>query len=234
MHQAQLATPAVMWSNGKKHRFHWLLLSSLGLHLLLILWPSSSELKAQAWPTLNLQLKPYRAPVEAAGQAQGRQKTSTTVSQQSPAATAPPPRQADHAPRQHPVQEEHRRPEYPQPATAASGPLAIAPSASVSSDRDTATPADEKVLARVLQLALAQHFHYPQMAKRRGWQGEVQLGFELDGSGRIHNARIIQSSGYTLLDSAALHALQQIGGIQTHLPASLQMELPVIYRLQEG
>lgn len=98
------------------------------------------------------------------------------------------------------------------------------------SDTDRGT----EELGAKLQQALARYFHYPPLAQRRGWQGEVLLAFRLESDGRIRDAHVARSSGYTMLDRAALASLQQLGGIATPLPNTRHMELPVIYRLQEG
>ena len=45
---------------------------------------------------------------------------------------------------------------------------------------------------------------YPKRAKRRRWEGEVLIQFTLYPNGAIKNIRIIQSSGRTLLDEAAI------------------------------
>lgn len=86
----------------------------------------------------------------------------------------------------------------------------------------------------ILRQALDEQFRYPPLARKHGWQGEVLLAFTLDTRGTIIDAHIARSSGYTLLDRAALASLQQVGAITSRLPLARQLELPVIYRLQEG
>jgi protein TonB len=83
-----------------------------------------------------------------------------------------------------------------------------------------------------LQQALADHFRYPLLARRRGWQGEVVLAFRLEADGRILDARIARSSGYGVLDHAALAALGKVKRLERGMPRSLTMQLPVIYRLE--
>ena len=83
-----------------------------------------------------------------------------------------------------------------------------------------------------LRGALAAHFVYPMLARQRNWQGEVLLAFRLEQDGRISGARVARSSGYSLLDQAALKALATVGTLGEMLPGSLTLELPVIYRLE--
>lgn len=85
-----------------------------------------------------------------------------------------------------------------------------------------------------LRHELARHFHYPTQAVRRGWQGTVQLGFEVDTGGRISNIHVAQSSGHALLDRAAVSALGRVGQLSLPLKHHHQLRFPVMYRLEEG
>nr|WP_107784093.1 energy transducer TonB [Nitrosomonas nitrosa] len=49
---------------------------------------------------------------------------------------------------------------------------------------------------------------YPALSRRLGEEGKLMLQVELDESGRISNTRIINSSGYSRLDNAALAAVK--------------------------
>lgn len=91
-----------------------------------------------------------------------------------------------------------------------------------------------RILARLHQ-DFSQHFYYPVLARRRNLQGAVTLGFGINGQGTIYDIQIIKSSGYAILDMAARDAMQQLGQVdwirqQLH-GNSIQIELPVIYRL---
>jgi protein TonB len=83
-----------------------------------------------------------------------------------------------------------------------------------------------------LQQEIARHFSYPLLARRRGWQGEVLLAFRLESDGRIIDARVARSSGYGVLDRAALDALGKVGRISPGTEYGFAMQLPVIYRLE--
>ncbi len=49
---------------------------------------------------------------------------------------------------------------------------------------------------------------YPAISRRMGEEGKLVLRVELDESGRIDSARVIDSSGYDRLDKAALEAVR--------------------------
>jgi len=58
---------------------------------------------------------------------------------------------------------------------------------------------------------LAKAKFYPTLAQRRGMEGKVMVRFVIDRYGNIKSASIMESSGYAILDEAALEAVQSIG-----------------------
>jgi TonB family protein len=109
-------------------------------------------------------------------------------------------------------------------------------------DAAQAQQTDTKVLASQLESklrdALAPYFTYPLMARRNGWQGQVQVGVRVEADGRLSHVHIAHSSGHRLLDNAALTTLTRI----TTLPEAagwldgrhFDMVLPIEYRLIDG
>lgn len=96
----------------------------------------------------------------------------------------------------------------------------------------------ESQLATQLRMALAPYFAYPLMARRNGWEGQVQIGLRVEADGRLSHMRIAHSSGYGALDSAALTTLNRINTLPD-APGWLDgrhfdMVLPVEYRLIDG
>lgn len=80
-----------------------------------------------------------------------------------------------------------------------------------------------------LQTLDRQGLFYPREAIARGWQGEVLILLVLDADGSVAAARVEDSSGYPVLDQAALRAVRSLAT----LPASAPREalLPVRFRL---
>lgn len=97
--------------------------------------------------------------------------------------------------------------------------------------RHEAVAVDTAAVLNAARLRLQQHFRYPLLARRRGWQGEVLLGFQLSARGQITDIRVARSSGYPLLDRAAVNSLRQVGSLPTPRQ-QLDLQLPVIYRLE--
>jgi len=50
---------------------------------------------------------------------------------------------------------------------------------------------------------------YPRLARTRGWTGAVRLRIEVDACGDVSSATVAQSSGYPVLDRAALDAARE-------------------------
>jgi len=106
----------------------------------------------------------------------------------------------------------------------------------------TPSPAQitKKSEARVISIIykeLSQYFTYPKLAQKRNWQGKVLLSLRLSSSGKIKEIQLNNSSGYSVLDQAAIVALRkvdQLPNISKWLDHDIELELPVIYKLTEG
>jgi TonB family protein len=92
------------------------------------------------------------------------------------------------------------------------------------------------VLSRV-RGQMSQHFYYPAMARRQGWQGKVLLDFLLAENGHIDDVRVKLSSGYKILDHAAIDALSKVvladvSNQELHIAMLAgRLSLPVVFRL---
>ena len=89
-----------------------------------------------------------------------------------------------------------------------------------------------------IKASISKDFSYPRLAIRNGWQGTVMLAFKINFSGEIFEQKVSKTSGYRILDQAALKSLLEIKhiniskNIQYYNPVSI--ELPVIFRLNES
>lgn len=50
---------------------------------------------------------------------------------------------------------------------------------------------------------------YPLSARRRGIGGDVEVGFRLTAGGKAEQVRVLASSGYDILDEAALQTVNR-------------------------
>nr|VFJ94233.1 MAG: protein TonB [Candidatus Kentron sp. H]VFJ95006.1 MAG: protein TonB [Candidatus Kentron sp. H]VFK01488.1 MAG: protein TonB [Candidatus Kentron sp. H] len=95
---------------------------------------------------------------------------------------------------------------------------------------------DTAILSRIMA-RLGRLLVYPRRARRRGWEGETLVTFELVDNQRIERIRIARSSGYRVLDRAALEALGRIKpipeGKRGTVSHNREVTIPVVFRLTE-
>ncbi|HHH43771.1 MAG TPA: energy transducer TonB, partial [Gammaproteobacteria bacterium] len=77
----------------------------------------------------------------------------------------------------------------------------------------------------------------PPLARRRGWQGRVNVGLHVAADGDLTRIRLVQSSGYALLDRAAVRNVTELRGIpraaQWLEGNGMDLVLPVRYQLAD-
>jgi TonB family protein len=67
--------------------------------------------------------------------------------------------------------------------------------------------ADRHLRNTILEL-FASNLKYPPLARRKGWQGIVILALRIESNGRISRLHVNGTSGYPVLDRAAVESLQ--------------------------
>ena len=128
----------------------------------------------------------------------------------------------------------------PDPGTAhSSSPAAAAARDSVTQTAQPRTETTGQRLSRQVLQAMLPYFHYPLFARQQGWQGEVQVAVHIARDGSLSNLRLARTSGYPILDAAALDSLEKIHRLPdatTNLleASGFDLNVPVVYRLTEG
>jgi protein TonB len=83
---------------------------------------------------------------------------------------------------------------------------------------------------------LERYKRYPSQAQSRGEQGVAQLAFSVDRSGGVHHARIVRSSGSSLLDEATLALLERAAPLPPPPPeiagAQIAIVVPIRYNIR--
>ncbi|MGH6813513.1 MAG: TonB family protein [Methylocella sp.] len=76
--------------------------------------------------------------------------------------------------------------------------------------------------------------HYPEAARARGEQGTVRLGLTIDRGGHVVSARLIASSGSSILDQAALEMARHASGrpLPPEMGSSASLIVPVHYSIR--
>ncbi len=128
----------------------------------------------------------------------------------------------------------------PHTSSAVAQPLAIAATlqpAVAAIPTTASTSSTDTILHHKLNQAFSPYFQYPRLARKRGWQGTVELGLHISSSGKLSNIRVMQSSGYRVLDLAAIKSLQQLGTLpemESWLTQGYSGVFPIRYELIDG
>jgi protein TonB len=76
---------------------------------------------------------------------------------------------------------------------------------------------------------------YPGVARRRGYQGRVLLAVRVLPDGTVGGVKVARSSGYKVLDEAALRAVRKwrfVPGRRGDQPIEMAVQVPLTFRLR--
>jgi len=100
------------------------------------------------------------------------------------------------------------------------------------------TPLSGDRISRVIHHLLTAKFIYPPLALRQGYQGQVMVTVSIQADGEITDVTVAHSSGYRILDLAAVKSVQAIHRApqlrQWLRGQTISINVPVIYRLVEA
>ncbi|MDI6793506.1 MAG: energy transducer TonB [bacterium] len=103
------------------------------------------------------------------------------------------------------------------------------------------TETDERKKARedfliLVRREIEQAKYYPKWARQRGLEGIVKVEFTISQEGKGGDIRIVESSGYKMLDEAALATIKRaspFSKLPEGLGERLKITIPIVYRLIE-
>lgn len=81
-----------------------------------------------------------------------------------------------------------------------------------------------------------EHFQrYPRYARENGIEGTTVLQFTIRRDGYLEEVRVLESSGFKMLDEAALTAIRDAAPFapfpQSQSGTTLRLQLPIVFRL---
>jgi protein TonB len=93
----------------------------------------------------------------------------------------------------------------------------------------------EQAYKTALQAEIARHRSYPRIARRLRQEGTVEVGFVVLADGRLTEIELVDSSGYDLLDHAAIQAVRDVRQFRP-IPSELarkrwNLSVPLNFRL---
>ena len=87
-----------------------------------------------------------------------------------------------------------------------------------------------------IQSRLSQYLSYPELARRKGWQGIVVVSLIVNESGNFKDIQVNSSSGFAILDNTALTALKKLNTIdikkEFNLALNTTLEIPIHFKLK--
>jgi protein TonB len=130
----------------------------------------------------------------------------------------------------------------PVPATAAASDANPAesvaresvPQVAIETRQTPAVKVDHGWLAESLRRRLAELKRYPSVARLNGWEGKVVLRAVIRADGHLSEVKVHRSSGYVVLDNAAMEAIRTVCPLQMHQAlgaAEVAVYVPMVYSL---
>lgn len=100
--------------------------------------------------------------------------------------------------------------------------------------QDPTPTADYSWVANSLLKKVQRLKRYPSRAKKREWEGTVELRVSIRSDGEIHDIRILESSGHQALDQEALNTVAMASPLALDYPLGrsiVMVDLPIRYKL---
>ena len=87
-----------------------------------------------------------------------------------------------------------------------------------------------------IRAAIERNKQYPGSARQRRQEGRVNVSFHVDAKGRVSDPEVMESSGFSSLDNAAVEAVRAAGPFDPPPPAAgeppIGLEIPIVFQLR--
>lgn len=84
------------------------------------------------------------------------------------------------------------------------------------------------LISQIVQKSIS----YPPLARRMGWEGKVVLAIRIGEDGSLKEVKVLESSGYEILDRNAVETVKRVAGLLPKPPVEVVVKLPVRYGLE--
>lgn len=74
------------------------------------------------------------------------------------------------------------------------------------------------------------HLSYPKIARQKGWEGKVTVSFVVYESGHVENVKVLESSGFGMLDKSAVETIKRVSPLPKP-PVRAELIIPIVYKL---
>jgi len=133
-------------------------------------------------------------------------------------------------------------PENATTAPVAPAPVAPAPSSSISASTGapqtsgasalTAEEAYRQTNFAAIRDSILANLQYPNLARRRGWSGQVEVAFTITPDGHVTDLKIKTSSGFPHLDDQAMTAIERSTPFSPPPYTAANLVMPITFRLK--
>jgi len=105
-----------------------------------------------------------------------------------------------------------------------------APGSAVSAAAESAKAGYLRENFTYIRDAIMKKLSYPHMARKMGWAGKATICFVINERGEAEDIKIIESSGFAILDKNAVEAVKRALPLPKP-PCRAEIIIPVVYRL---
>ena len=106
-------------------------------------------------------------------------------------------------------------------------------SAPAAEERPTAEKAQQRYLREhfaYIRDLITKHIAYPPMARRMNWSGKVVVAFIIAEDGTVHNIRVVETSGFPILDKGATETVRAAAPFPRP-PVRAEIVVPVNFKM---
>ena len=131
---------------------------------------------------------------------------------------------------------EEKRPEVAAATASVSDSFVPGPDGVPASTGDVAAEQDGPQQAYVneyfayIRDRIVKNLFFPPAARRLGWSGKVSVSFVICRDGRVDQVRIVQSTGFDVLDRNVVAAIKRASPFPRP-PVEAELTLPIVYKL---
>lgn len=121
------------------------------------------------------------------------------------------------------------------PAPAVATQTALQPAAPAAEERPTPEKAQQRYLKEhfsYIRDMITRRLAYPPMARKMHWSGKVVVAFVIAEDGTVHNLRVVNSSGFPVLDRSAAETVRNVAPFPKP-PVRAEITLPINFRMMQ-
>lgn len=100
-------------------------------------------------------------------------------------------------------------------------------------------PTSEKVQQRYIKEhftyirdLITTHLTYPPLARKMNWSGKVVVAFVIAGDGTVNNIRVVETSGFKILDKSAMETVRRVAPFPKP-PQRAEIVVPINFRMNQ-